>query len=137
MHKNTQKIFNTLFKNNKPSNQTTSIGQRTETLACNYLLKNKLTLIERNYRCQRGEIDLIMRDHQSLVFVEVRYRKNIRFGTSLESISPYKLNRLKTAINHYTMTNNLGYIACRIDVIGLHGKLEQPNIQWLKNIITD
>ena len=139
MNKNIKNLFATLSNQNKTkaNNLTRSIGEQTEQLACEYLQKQKLKLVIKNYHCPRGEIDLIMRDQQNLIFVEVRYRKNINFGTPAESIDSHKLNRIKTAINHYTMTNNLGYLPCRIDVIGLQGNLEQPNIQWIKNVITE
>ena len=139
MHKNIKDLFTTFSYQNKSKtkNLTRSIVQQTERSASEYLQIQRLKLVTKNYHCPRGEIDLIMRDQQSLVFIEVRYRKNINFGTPVESIGPQKLKRIKTAINHYTMTNNLGYLPCRIDVIGLHGNKEHPNIHWIKNVITE
>lgn len=124
-------------KSTKESNKARSIGSIAEDIACDYLKKQKLELIEKNYLCKQGEIDLIMQDQHYLVFIEVRYRKTIAFGTPLETISKHKLKRIQTAINHYTMKNNLGYIPCRVDVVGLHGKLMQPDINWVKNIFTN
>ena len=124
-------------KSTKESNKTRTIGSIAEDIACDYLKKQELTLIEKNYLCKQGEIDLIMQDQHCLVFVEVRYRKTVDFGTPLETINKHKLKRIQTAINHYIMKNNLGYIPCRVDVIGLHGKLMQPNINWVKNIFTN
>jgi len=112
-------------------------GAIAEHIACQFLTENKLKLIIKNYSCRQGEIDLIMQDQNELVFIEVRYRKNQSHGSALESITQYKLRRIKTAINHYIMTNNLGYIPCRIDVVGLNGNLYQPDIDWRKNILID
>jgi len=88
LNKNIKDCFTALTHQNKSKtkNLTRSIGQQTEQLACEYLQKHRLKLVTKNYRCSRGEIDLIMRDQHSLVFVEVRYRKNINFGTPAESI---------------------------------------------------
>ena len=137
MNKHFKNLFTTKPNQSLAKSKTRLIGQQTEQFACEYLLKQKLTLLTKNYLCPRGEIDLIMRDQQSLVFVEVRYRKNINFGTPLESISSQKIKRIKTAIDHFIMTNNLSYLPCRIDVIGLHGNIEKPTIQWIKNVIIE
>ena len=66
---------------------TLTTGQQAELLACQYLQQYKLKLITKNYHCRRGEIDLIMQDKKTLVFIEVRYRKNDRFGSALESVN--------------------------------------------------
>ena len=114
---------------------TSNIGAIAEQIASQFLIKKKLQLIEKNYHCRQGEIDLIMQDKNVLVFIEVRYRKQTKHGSAIETIQHHKLKRIQTAINHYIMTNNLGYIPCRIDVVGLHGNLQQPDINWIKNII--
>ena len=67
-----------------------NIGQHAENACCKYLQKQGLKLLSRNYRGKRGEIDIIMQDKDSLVFVEVRYRKNNLFGGALASITPKK-----------------------------------------------
>jgi len=122
---------------NTDCSDTNYIGAKAEEIASQYLIDNKLKLIQKNYHCRQGEIDLIMQDDQELVFVEVRYRKHTHHGNALESIHRHKLQRIQTAINHYIMTNNLSYIPCRIDVVGLHGNLQQPDINWIKNIIIE
>ncbi len=136
MKKYTLSSIRQLIQSYSPES-TSSIGATAEKIACQFLVKNKLQLIAKNYHCRQGEIDLIMQDKHELVFVEVRYRKHIQHGNAIETIQHHKLKRIQTAINHYIMTNNLGYIPCRIDVIGLHGNLQQPDINWIKNIIID
>ena len=70
-------------------------GQQIEQQVSRYLQKQGLRLIEQNYQCRGGEIDLIMKEKNTLVFVEVRFRKNARFGSALESIfcnSPFLIS---------------------------------------------
>ena len=65
-------------------------GKQAENMACDYLQKRGMTLVERNFRKRRGEIDLIMYDRQDLVFVEVKYRHSDRFGSAEEAITGAK-----------------------------------------------
>jgi len=76
-------------------------GNRAEATACDYLQRQGLKLVERNYLCKRGEIDLIMRDGQDTVFVEVRYRRSDRFGSSAESVDWRKQAKLLATAEHY------------------------------------
>ena len=69
---------------------TLSKGQFAEQKACQFLQQKGLTLIEKNYRCRNGEIDLIMLDKDQLVFVEVRFRKNEDYGTAIDSVISIK-----------------------------------------------
>ena len=110
-------------------------GKRAEELASHYLQKNKLTLISQNYHCRRGEIDLIMQDQQTLVFVEVRYRKNARFGSALESIDYRKQAKIITTAEHYLLQSKHDYSSYRFDVIAIMPtqNSEQPEITWVKN----
>ena len=72
---------------------TLKIGEETEAAALQFLLRQGLSLITRNYRCQYGEIDLIMQDITSVVFIEVRYRRHAEFGGSANSITTQKKNQ--------------------------------------------
>jgi len=110
-------------------------GKQAEEMASHYLQKQNLTLITQNYNCRRGEIDLIMQDQQTLVFVEVRYRKNARFGSALESINHKKQVKIITTAEHYLQQSKDDYFDYRFDVIAimpLHNS-EQPEITWVKN----
>ncbi|MDH3343051.1 MAG: YraN family protein, partial [Gammaproteobacteria bacterium] len=71
-----------------------NIGQQAENACCKYLQQHGLKLLERNYRGPRGEIDLIMQDGTTLVFVEVRFRKNHYYGDGLESVNSQKQQRI-------------------------------------------
>ena len=94
------------------------IGKKAEDIACSYLQRNGLSLIERNYHCRYGEIDLIMDDDETLVFIEVRYRSQSTFGDAIDSIDQKKQRKIVFAANHY-LQNLKTLKPCRFDVIAL------------------
>jgi putative endonuclease len=128
-------LFNLL--NSKIEKKVNTPGALAEKIALQYLLTKNLTKVTTNYYCRYGEIDIIMQDKAELVFIEVLYRKNTSHGLAIETIDWRKLKKIKSTINHYMMTNNLGYIPCRIDVIGLQGSLRNPEINWIRNAASD
>lgn len=104
-------------------------GQQGEDAALAYLLRQGLVLVERNFRCQGGELDLVMRDGASLVFVEVRRRQGRAFGGAAASITPAKQRRLV----HAAETFLLRYPRvppCRFDVIAI----DAGRIEWLRDV---
>ena len=114
---------------------TGEVGEATEKLALKFLKQQKLALKERNYRCRYGELDLIMQDGKTCVFIEVRYRFNQNFGGALESITAKKQQRLHKTAQHYLIDKNLTNTACRFDVISMSGSIESPSINWIKNAL--
>ncbi len=114
---------------NKPQAPHLQRGVSTEQLACEHLQASGLQLLHQNYRLKMGEIDLIMRDGNIIVFVEVRYRKTNRYGGALLSIDPRKQARIMRTAQHY-----LQYRApdaqARFDVVAVEG---DDNINWIKN----
>ncbi len=118
----------------KLAKNTTIIGRETESLANNFLLNQGLQWLCSNYRCYHGEIDLIMRHNQYLVFVEVRSRNSLNFGGAIASITPAKQKKLiKTAMHYQITTKQWELYPCRFDLILLQGKNNQ--IEWLQNFI--
>ncbi len=111
---------------------TTQQGQAGEDLACRYLEECGLQLVTRNYRCKPGELDLVMRDGEELVFVEVRSRRASRFGTAADSITDSKRRRLLRAAAHYLQRHRLD-TPCRFDVIGLTRQGATWQIDWLRD----
>ena len=105
-------------------------GQAGEDRALAFLQQQGCTLIARNWHCKMGEIDLIMRLGELLLFIEVKYRKNNRFGGTAYSITPSKLRKIQNTAAYYLQLNpHTG--GCRIDAVLIEGNA-QP--QWLTNI---
>jgi putative endonuclease len=105
-------------------------GEKAEERAYQYLLQKGLQLVSRNYCCKLGEIDLMMHDGDTLVMVEVRYRKNDRFGSAVESITQKKQSRIIAAAKYYLVCNNLNNLAVRFDVVAISGN---NHLNWIKN----
>ncbi len=110
-------------------------GRRAEQDACDYLERQGLRLVERNYRCARGEIDLIMQDRDALVFVEVRYRRSHRYGSGAESVDWRKQGKLLTTAAYYLLGHpKAARRPCRFDVITLTGQDNgRAHIDWITN----
>lgn len=106
-------------------------GSDAEQIAVSYLQRQHLLLIARNYRCRFGEIDLIMRDGTTLVFIEVRMRANEKYGGAAASITPAKQARLLRTARHYLSELNTEQ-PCRFDALLLSGTNGQE-IEWIKN----
>lgn len=114
----------------------TEIGRHSEQYAEHYLKQQGLRLLERNYRCRGGEIDLVMQDNRTLVFVEVRYRKHLSFGGAAASVDWRKQQRLVHAAEHYLQRQRTGDRPCRFDVIAITpGDDGTPQLQWIQNAI--
>ena len=98
-----------------------------------YLIQHGLKAIERNYLCKYGELDLIMRDGQTLVFVEVKFRKNALRGGANYALSKQKQQRLRRTISHYLAEKKISHQAMRIDYVAITGELNST-LNWFKNI---
>jgi putative endonuclease len=92
-------------------------GDIGEQLALNFLKKKGFKIIETNYRCHRGEIDIVARKKDCLVFVEVKTRANLSFGTPEESITSTKQNHLELAANHYLQNHEKLPSSWRYDAV--------------------
>ena len=113
-------------------------GDRGEAHALIHLQAAGLSLISRNYRCAGGEVDLIMLDQQLnqpiLVFVEVRFRQDQRFGGALASVTLTKQQRLHLAAQRFLQTHRqYQKLGARFDVVSLEGDTEDPTLSWIKN----
>ena len=114
-------------------NDTTSrTGRSAEELAAHHLEQQGLTISARNYRCRGGEIDLICRDGKTLVFVEVRLRRNASFGGASASITRSKQQRIALAAQHYLLANGKTDAPCRFDCL-LLDHLSSERIEWLRD----
>ena len=108
-----------------------------EDLAAAYLRCHGLVLVDKNYRCRRGEIDRVMMEaaprEEILVFVKVRYRKSSAYEAPAESVTKIKQKRIITAATNYMATTNTLNCAARFDVIAVTRPHYLPNVQWIKN----
>lgn len=101
-----------------------------EDAAAAYLQAAGLCLVARNYRSRHGEIDLIVKDGDTLVFVEVRYRRSNCFGSASASVDERKQRKLLTTAYTYLQQEKLDS-PCRFDVIAIEG--DPHRIQWIKD----
>ena len=107
-----------------------SRGDAAEALAAEFLAARGLAVVERNYRCRFGEVDIIARSGATLVFVEVRARRSGSFGGAAESITAAKRRKVLVAARHYLAAHRID-CACRFDVVLLSG--EPPRIEWIRD----
>lgn len=105
-------------------------GDAAEQLAATFLQEKGLTLLEKNFRCPYGEIDLVMRDGKTLVFIEVRLRSNDNYGGAAMSITQAKQQKLTRTAERYLQIH--GDAACRFDAILMQST--DPNaVEWIQN----
>jgi putative endonuclease len=104
-------------------------GARAELIAAEHLQRHGLALIQSNYHCRFGEIDLILRDGETLVFAEVRQRSRNDFGGAAASIDQHKQRRLILTAQHY-LASLSRQPPCRFDAVLLDAA---DNIEWVKN----
>ena len=111
----------------------TLLGQSAEARAEAFLQTRGLKLLARNWRCRFGEIDLVMQDGATLVFVEVRLRSRSDFGGAAASVTPAKQKKLLAAARQYLATLKT-LPPCRFDVVALSGNATPD---WIKNAFDD
>jgi len=114
-------------------------GSHYESRAAQWLQARGLQIVERNYNCRLGEIDLVCRDNQTLVFVEVRYRKQHGYASAAASVTPGKQRKIiRTAQLYLQRHRELSALHCRFDVVAIaptHDPAED-GIQWLQSAFT-
>jgi putative endonuclease len=107
-------------------------GKAGEDLAAKFLERNGLKIIERNYRFERGEIDLIAEEGDELVFVEVKARRSMMFGTPEEAVTEEKQKQVHAIADGYLFEHDIDNRPCRFDVVAIefkHGKAEIRHIR--------
>ena len=109
------------------------MGRIGEDLAANFLEKQNIKIIKRNYFTKYGEIDLIGFKNKTIIFTEVKLRNNNNFGLPIEGITKNKFKRYQNAIQIFISENNINYDNIRFDVICLYLIGEKYKIEWLKN----
>jgi putative endonuclease len=106
-------------------------GENAETAVCDFLIRKQLRLLAKNVRYRFGELDLVMLDQNTVVFVEVRYRQSQQFGGALASIDKKKCRRIANAAQAW-LGDNTHYLqhACRFDVAAVSGNAPHLAIDW-------
>ena len=106
-----------------------ALGKTGEDLACRELERRGYAIIARRYRRRGGELDIIARDGQTLVFVEVKARDGRSFGEAAEGVTPFKRRRIVQLALDYVMRHHLTDRPCRFDVVSIHFDNEQPAVE--------
>lgn len=124
-----EKLFNKKYMGKR------SVGQKTEFAAINFLTNNGLILLDANVYYRFGEIDLVLLEQNTIVFVEVKYRSTDNFGSAVESITANKAKRLQKAamawLQRYDTSDR--YLS-RIDLMAVSGPMNNLQFHWVKNI---
>ena len=112
-------------------------GQAAELACCRYLQQQGLKLLTRNYLGRRGELDLVMQDNDTVVFVEVRYRSYNAYGSALETITGSKQQKLRTTAEQY-LQKETRLKNGRFDVVAMNATVqnngsEKYTFEWIKN----
>lgn len=112
-----------------------SKGFAIEDAAEDYLRARGLTPLDKNFAGRRGEVDLIMKHDQEIVFIEVRYRKNLDYGLPEETVGKQKIKKLVFTAKQFLSKHNLWDTPCRFDVIAVTsiGSPSKLQYRWINN----
>ena len=108
------------------------LGNNGEILAKNYLKKKKFKILETNFKCKIGEIDIIASKNNIIVFVEVKFKSTKKFGLPREMVTLHKQNKIKLVASYYLQIKKLCNSICRFDVIEIFDK----DINHIENAFT-
>ena len=110
-------------------------GKEGENYAAEYLEGKKYKILERNFACKRGEIDIIALKDDTIIFVEIKSRTSTKFGLPSEAVTKQKLKHLYKTAEYYLITRNLVNIDTRIDVIEIYKTNGEYRLNHLKQVI--
>lgn len=114
------------------------IGSQAEDAAIRYLERQNVLILHRNFRCKFGEIDLIAKEDQYLIFAEVRFRKSINYGSASESVNSLKQRKIIKAAQFFLNTRDWACnVKCRFDVIAMSQTIDAPKIEWIKDAFNE
>lgn len=110
------------------------IGKLGEDIACKYLENNRYKIIDRNFTCRQGEIDIVAKDEKrkELVFIEVKTRSNFKYGQPCEAINKEKKKHIYQASKYYIYKRKISNIAIRLDVIEIVIKNGKYNVNHIE-----
>ena len=110
-----------------------ALGKIGEDLACRELERRGYAIVARRYRRRGGELDIIARDGETVVFVEVKARRDRAFGQAAEAVGFVKRRRMAQLATDYVLRHHLTKSPCRFDVVSIHFDGERPVIEVFKN----
>ena len=110
-----------------------TLGKSGEDLACQELERRGYAIVARRYRVRGGELDIIARDGEVLVFVEVKTRAGRRFGDAAEAVTFAKQRRIADLASDYLVRQHVSECACRFDVVSIHFNAGVPEIEVIQN----
>ena len=110
-------------------------GKKGEELACKFLIKNNYQIIIRNFRSKMGEIDIVAKDNDEIVFIEVKTRRQKEYGLPAEAVNKRKRTHILLVAEYFLMINNMENIFCRFDVIEIFICNKNTKINHIKNCI--
>ncbi|MFL0796798.1 MAG: YraN family protein [Cellvibrionaceae bacterium] len=113
-------------------NKNVSTGAAAEKATEKYLKAQGLKSVTKNYRSRLGEIDLIMQDGETLVFIEVRMRNHKNYGSGADSVTVSKQKKIIRTAQAYLQKSTQDY-SCRFDVVSVSTKDSEHQFQWIKN----
>lgn len=109
------------------------LGEFGESLAVDHLKEAGLRIVKRNYRCPKGEIDIIAQDGGTIVFVEVRLRTTMFRGYAEESIDQRKASKLQNIATYYLLQEGFrDWPPVRFDIVAIKWEGEEPEIRWIQ-----
>ena len=110
------------------------LGNLGENIAIKYLLENDYSIIARNFRCKQGEIDIIAKDKNEWVFIEVKTRSNLNYGRPLDAVDEYKKKHIYNGAKYFVYVKGLENEYIRFDVIEVYLTKEKAKINHIKSI---
>jgi len=108
-------------------------GEKGESIAVRYLKKKGYKILEKNYRTKLGEIDIIAKDKDTLVFVEVKSRRSWQFGNPKAAVTPAKQRKISKVALYYLKTNDRSNAKARFDVVTITATRDKSQIEMVKN----
>ena len=114
-------------------NKRQQFGRESESLAVRYLKKNGYKILEQNYRNKLGEIDIIAKEKDTLVFVEVKARKSNLFGSPKWAVTPKKQRKISMVALYYLKATKQTHVKARFDVVSLSLAEDNPRTEIIKN----
>jgi len=110
-----------------------STGKMGEEIAAKHLVGVGYEILERNFRCPLGEMDIVARDHETMVFVEVRSRRTDNYGSPLESVGFTKQKKISRVAEYYLNRHGLQQVKARFDVVAVKLSPSRPEVELIRD----